>query len=29
VRDPFGNLWRVVQPLEFDLEALQKANSAS
>jgi catechol 2,3-dioxygenase-like lactoylglutathione lyase family enzyme len=29
VRDPFGNLWRVVQPLEFDLEAMQKANSAS
>jgi len=29
VRDPFGNLWRVVQPLEYDLDAMQQANSAS
>jgi catechol 2,3-dioxygenase-like lactoylglutathione lyase family enzyme len=23
-RDPSGNLWRVVQPLEFDLDAMQR-----
>jgi catechol 2,3-dioxygenase-like lactoylglutathione lyase family enzyme len=23
VRDPSGNLWRIVQPIEFDIEALQ------
>jgi hypothetical protein len=25
IRDPSGNLWRVVQPIEFDLDAMQKA----
>jgi catechol 2,3-dioxygenase-like lactoylglutathione lyase family enzyme len=24
VRDPSGNLWRIVQPLEFDLDAMQR-----
>ncbi len=24
VRDPTGNLWRIVQPIEVDLEALQQ-----
>jgi catechol 2,3-dioxygenase-like lactoylglutathione lyase family enzyme len=24
IRDPSGNLWRIVQPLEFDLDALQR-----
>ena len=23
VRDPSGNVWRIVQPVEFDLEAMQ------
>jgi catechol 2,3-dioxygenase-like lactoylglutathione lyase family enzyme len=23
VRDPSGNLWRIVQPIEYDLEAMQ------
>ena len=23
VRDPSGNLWRIVQPIEFDLDAMQ------
>jgi catechol 2,3-dioxygenase-like lactoylglutathione lyase family enzyme len=23
VRDPSGNLWRIVQPIEFDIEAMQ------
>lgn len=27
LRDPSGNLWRVVQPVEFDLEAMQKAQA--
>lgn len=27
IRDPSGNLWRVVQPIEFDLEAMQKAQA--
>src|SRR5262245_8934481 len=27
IRDPFGNEWRVVQPIEFDLEAMQKARA--
>jgi catechol 2,3-dioxygenase-like lactoylglutathione lyase family enzyme len=26
-RDPFGNEWRLVQPLEFDAETLQRAQS--
>jgi len=25
IRDPSGNEWRVVQPIEFDLDAMQKA----
>ena len=29
VRDPFGNLFRIVQPLEFDLEAMQRAQGAN
>jgi catechol 2,3-dioxygenase-like lactoylglutathione lyase family enzyme len=29
VRDPSGNLWRLVEPIEFDLEAMQGGNSAS
>ena len=29
VRDPSGNLWRIVQPIEFDLEAMQNSASAS
>ncbi len=24
IRDPSGNLWRVVQPLEYDIEELQR-----
>jgi catechol 2,3-dioxygenase-like lactoylglutathione lyase family enzyme len=24
VRDPSGNLWRIVQPMEFDLEAMKQ-----
>jgi catechol 2,3-dioxygenase-like lactoylglutathione lyase family enzyme len=24
VRDPSGNLWRIVQPIEFDLEAMKR-----
>jgi catechol 2,3-dioxygenase-like lactoylglutathione lyase family enzyme len=24
IRDPSGNLWRIVQPIEFDLEAMQQ-----
>jgi catechol 2,3-dioxygenase-like lactoylglutathione lyase family enzyme len=28
-RDPSGNEWRVVQPIEFDLEALQSAGQAT
>jgi catechol 2,3-dioxygenase-like lactoylglutathione lyase family enzyme len=27
VRDPSGNLWRIVQPIEFDIEALQAGRS--
>jgi len=26
LRDPSGNEWRVVQPIEYDLDAMQKAN---
>jgi catechol 2,3-dioxygenase-like lactoylglutathione lyase family enzyme len=26
LRDPSGNEWRVVQPIEYDLDAIQKAN---
>ena len=29
IRDPAGNEWRVVQPIEFDLEAMQKAQTNS
>jgi catechol 2,3-dioxygenase-like lactoylglutathione lyase family enzyme len=29
VRDPSGNLFRIVQPIEYDLEAMQSANSTS
>ena len=29
VRDPSGNLFRVVQPIEFDLEAMQHAQGAN
>ena len=29
VRDPFGNLFRIVQPLEYDLEAMQRAQGAN
>jgi catechol 2,3-dioxygenase-like lactoylglutathione lyase family enzyme len=29
IRDPSGNEWRVVQPIEFDLEALQRQSGAS
>ena len=25
IRDPSGNEWRIVQPIEFDLDAMQKA----
>jgi catechol 2,3-dioxygenase-like lactoylglutathione lyase family enzyme len=28
VRDPSGNLFRIVQPIEYDLEAMQRANAA-
>jgi catechol 2,3-dioxygenase-like lactoylglutathione lyase family enzyme len=28
-RDPSGNLWRLVEPIEFDIEAMQGANSAN
>ena len=24
VRDPSGNLWRIVQPLEYDIDAMQR-----
>jgi catechol 2,3-dioxygenase-like lactoylglutathione lyase family enzyme len=24
IRDPSGNLWRIVQPVEFDLEAMKR-----
>jgi catechol 2,3-dioxygenase-like lactoylglutathione lyase family enzyme len=24
VRDPSGNLWRIVQPIEYDIDALQR-----
>src|ERR671924_367922 len=24
-RDPFGNEWRLVQPMEYDIETLQRA----
>jgi catechol 2,3-dioxygenase-like lactoylglutathione lyase family enzyme len=27
-RDPSGNLFRLVQPMEYDLEAMQRANAA-
>jgi catechol 2,3-dioxygenase-like lactoylglutathione lyase family enzyme len=27
IRDPSGNEWRVVQPIEFDLDAMQKAQA--
>jgi catechol 2,3-dioxygenase-like lactoylglutathione lyase family enzyme len=27
IRDPSGNEWRVVQPVEYDLEAMQKAQA--
>jgi catechol 2,3-dioxygenase-like lactoylglutathione lyase family enzyme len=27
IRDPFGNQWRVVQPIEFDLEAMKEAQA--
>jgi catechol 2,3-dioxygenase-like lactoylglutathione lyase family enzyme len=26
LRDPSGNEWRVVQPIEYDVDAMQKAN---
>jgi catechol 2,3-dioxygenase-like lactoylglutathione lyase family enzyme len=26
-RDPFGNEWRLVQPIEFDIETLQRAQA--
>lgn len=29
VRDPFGNLWRLVQPIEFDLDAMQREQGAN
>jgi catechol 2,3-dioxygenase-like lactoylglutathione lyase family enzyme len=28
VRDPSGNLFRIVQPVEYDLDAMQRANAA-
>jgi catechol 2,3-dioxygenase-like lactoylglutathione lyase family enzyme len=28
-RDPSGNQWRVVQPIEFDLEAMQNSSGAA
>jgi catechol 2,3-dioxygenase-like lactoylglutathione lyase family enzyme len=28
VRDPSGNVWRIVQPIEFDAEAMQQSASA-
>ncbi len=28
VRDPSGNLFRIVQPIEFDIDAMQRANAA-
>jgi catechol 2,3-dioxygenase-like lactoylglutathione lyase family enzyme len=28
LRDPFGNEWRVVQPIEFDIEAVKEAQAA-
>ena len=28
IRDPSGNEWRVVQPVEYDLEAMQKAQAS-
>jgi catechol 2,3-dioxygenase-like lactoylglutathione lyase family enzyme len=28
VRDPSGNLWRIVQPLEYDLEELQREHAS-
>jgi catechol 2,3-dioxygenase-like lactoylglutathione lyase family enzyme len=28
VRDPFGNLFRIVQPMDYDLEAMQRASAA-
>ena len=27
LRDPFGNEWRVVQPIEYDIETLQRAKA--
>ena len=29
IRDPSGNEWRVVQPIEFDIDAVQKSGGAS
>jgi catechol 2,3-dioxygenase-like lactoylglutathione lyase family enzyme len=29
VRDPSGNLWRIVQPVEFDIEEMQRSSTAA